>query len=277
MIHIIAIPGFKTACLKALKILLNLVPRIDCLFLDLPKELESDLRYFINGDLSYDGLVGEIRKRKIMPEPLSSWEYAHRSVIEFRPEVLRSSAGIELFCYGSTEDEFSSMDIASELTRMILRSYLSDTIDVNAWRSAVKKSIELGRRALDSEVKYIACRAKGDSICLTDMGGFSMKRALSRVGIDVKMIYVETPYHHNPLSILKRKMDRGELGDEDIERLVRCHIDYIREYVFKYENRDRAYYEWVLDNVAWMRKYINRKELAALKSLLNHHSFKENQ
>jgi len=84
----------------------------------------------------------------------------------------------------------------------------------------------------------------------------------------VKIRYVEKPYHFTPLTILKRKMVRVDVGDEEIEKLVRFYVDYVRSYIYRFDNRDKAYYEWVYEKVPWLRRKINREEVEFLNSII---------
>ena len=94
------------------------------------------------------------------------------------------------------------------------------------------------------------------------------RESLMRSGFHVKIHYVERPYHFTPLIILERLMARGFIADREIERLVRCHLEYIRSYVYKFDNRDRAYYEWVYDKIPWLRERIDKEEIEALDSII---------
>jgi hypothetical protein len=69
--------------------------------------------------------------------------------------------------------------------------------------------------------------------------------------------------------ILERLMARGFVSDNILERLVRSHVDYIKRYIYKFDNRDRAYYEWVYDNVPWIREKIDKEEVKALDRIIH--------
>lgn len=73
---------------------------------------------------------------------------------------------------------------------------------------------------------------------------------------------------HRPLSILERMLARGHVCDRDLEALVRSHLEYVRDYVYRYGSRDRAHYEWTYDKVGWLRRRLDRGEIRLLDSII---------
>ncbi|MFB0558566.1 MAG: hypothetical protein ACETVY_05575, partial [Candidatus Bathyarchaeia archaeon] len=129
-------------------------------------------------------------------------------------------------------------------------------------------SLEVDREARETEAEAIMERVGRSSVCVSDMGGRGLRKSLKSSGIQVKIQYVERPYHFTPLMVLKRLMAMGLVMDGEIERLVRSHLEYIRSYVYRFDSRDRAYYEWVFDKVPWLRKKIDKEEIEALDSII---------
>jgi hypothetical protein len=252
-----------------LKLIHEKIENYRILFLYLPVELEDVLMDFICCNKSYEELIDEALEKCIMPEPLGSWEYNLKPILEYLPKLYSNFQGVRILCYGSSENEFASMNVSSKLTRLTLRTSLTGTIDADEWRSTVIDSLIIDKDARESEFRNLASKAEGDAICLSDMGGSRLKGPLRDNGFEVLIRYVEKPYHYNPLMILKRKMAIEPIGDNEIKRLVRCHLDYIKKYIYRFENRDRAHYEWVWDNFLWMRKKIKKEELFILKSILD--------
>ena len=71
--------------------------------------------------------------------------------------------------------------------------------------------------------------------------------------------------------ILKRKIALRDIEDQELERLVQSHVEYVRSYIYRFKNRDRAYYEWVYDKVPWLRRKITKEEIKLLDSLIDDH------
>ncbi|MFQ6077303.1 MAG: hypothetical protein ACE5Z5_14450, partial [Candidatus Bathyarchaeia archaeon] len=68
--------------------------------------------------------------------------------------------------------------------------------------------------------------------------------------------------------ILKRKMAGGSVEEEEVENLVRLHVEYIIRYLYKFSNRDRAHYEWEYDNIPLLRQRIDKAEIRLLHNIL---------
>lgn len=268
-IQLMVRPDLKIASWRASKLIKETIRKYRILFLNLPEEMEQILTEFTCDRISYDELIDETLENHYMPEPHGSWEYAFRPILEALPELRSRSRELEILCYGSSEDELASANIASTLACYTLRNSLTGDVNADDWRSAIDDSLKIDKKAGESEVKKIICKAESDAVCLSDVGGRRLKPLLKDAGFYVSIQYLEKPYHHIPLMIMKRKMARNELEDNEIERLVRCHLDYVRKYIYRFENRDIAYYEWVWDNVPWMRNSINRDEISILKSIIN--------
>ena len=64
------------------------------------------------------------------------------------------------------------------------------------------------------------------------------------------------------------RLARGHVCDRDLEALVRGHLEYIRNYVYRYGSRDRAHFEWTYDKVGWLRRRLHRDEIRLLDSII---------
>lgn len=63
-------------------------------------------------------------------------------------------------------------------------------------------------------------------------------------------------------------MARGSVEDKDLEQFVFSNVEYIRKFIYKFKNRDRAYYEWVFDKIPWLRHRLKRDEINLLDNLI---------
>ncbi|MEM4727765.1 MAG: hypothetical protein QXD04_05900 [Candidatus Bathyarchaeia archaeon] len=268
---LILYPDLRLSTLKVISLIRDEAIKFSYLLLDLPVELEGLINKFAAGEISYEELLDEILEERLMPETQGSWEYTFKPLMMALPSIIRGSKGLAIRCYASREGQHARMEEALRLVQLTLRTALRQVVEVEEWRDALNRSIALERELIKEEARVIGeLSAMGDSICLADMGGRALKPYLAGRGVEVRIHYAEGSFHFTPLAILKRKMALGCVGEEELERLVRCHIEYIRDYIYRFENRDRAYYEWVYDKIPWLRRRMKREELEILSRIVEH-------
>jgi hypothetical protein len=255
--------------MKASQILQDKGDGYDAFLLNFPVEMEDRVVDLAAEQVSYDELIDEIGGRDLIPEPVGSWEYDARPILKVLPQLARRFPHLTILCYGSREDEFASTEVAVRVARLTLRTALTGEVEHGEWRETLQAYLEVDSDATKNEAEKILRKAGESSICISDLGGRRFNRALSMAGLEVKILYVEKPYHFTPLMILRRKMARGDVEDGELERLVRSHVEYIRSYIYRFRNRDRAHYEWVYDKVPWLRRRIDREEIKLLDSLID--------
>lgn len=263
-------PDLRISMLRVVNLLRGAIRGYRGLLLDLPSEMEDAVNGLARGETSYDEFLEEVERGGHLPEPMGAWEYTFRPLLEALPRI--SPPGFMVRCYGSREREFARVEAAVRIAQLTLRAALRGRVEVDEWRDILNRSIGLEEEAISEGAKTIGEIARGDSICLAEMGGIGLRKHLSRSGFDVEVFYVERPYHFTPLAILKRRMGLGPVEDGEIERLVRCHVEYIRNYIYRFENRDRAYYEWIYDKIPWLRGRMKREEIDILSRILEHPS-----
>ncbi|EMR73152.1 hypothetical protein MCGE09_00343 [Thaumarchaeota archaeon SCGC AB-539-E09] len=262
-------PNLKTSSMKTSRLLEDIRVRFETLLLNLPLEMEEELMELAKGSLSADEFIDEARRRRVIPEPLGAWEYSARPMLEALPRIEGKFPGLSTRCYGSSEREFASVNAAVMIAKLTLRTALRGSVEVEEWRETLLQTLEKSREAREVEAEAIMERVGRSSVCVSDMGGRGLRKSLKNSGIHVKIQYVERPYHFTPLMVLERMMALGPVEDEEVERLVRSHLEYIRRYVYRFDNRDRAHYEWTYDKVPWLRKKIEKEEIAAIDSIIH--------
>lgn len=267
-LSLVLYPNLKTSSMKVSHLLNRIGGGYEALLLDLPREMEDIVAELASERISYDELVDDACRSHLIPEPIGSWEYAKEPILKDLPQLSRKFPNLKTYCYGSIEHEFASMDVAVRLARLILRTALTGVVDVDEWTDTLSKSLHVDREAITAEVGVILERIEDSYICVSDMGGRGLKRPLTRAGLDICIHYVEKPHHFTPLMVLKRKMAKGPIMEEEVEELVRYHVEYVRSYIYRFKNRDRAYYEWVYDKIPWVRRKINKEEVKILNSVI---------
>ena len=93
-IEILAAPNLRTSYMKIAERLKELDH--DSLFLNFPENLKPLIRDLVKNRLSYRAFIEEIRKRKLVPEPIDGWRYTAepllKSLIEGEIAQIRSAA-----------------------------------------------------------------------------------------------------------------------------------------------------------------------------------------
>ncbi len=232
-------------------------------------EMEEIVMELAAEHVSCDELIDEVRRSNLLPEPQGSWEYLVKPILETLPQLAQRFHKLVICCYGSREHEFASMKVAVRLARLTLRTAITGEVEFEKWRDLLWDSMDVNRKATEKEATTILEKAREKSICISDLGGRHFKQILNKAGVDVKIHYVEEFYHFTPLMILRRKIARGSVEDEELEELVRSHVEYVRGYLYRFGNRDRAHYEWVHDKVPWSRRRFDKEEIKLLDSLIS--------
>ena len=267
-LYLILSPNLKTSSMKVSNLLREIGFGFETLLLNLPWEMEGIVTDLASELVSYDEFIIEAIRRRLIPEPIGSWEYAFKPVLDALHPLSRKYPDLRTRCYGRSEHEFALMGAAVRMTSLTLRTMVTGEVVIDRWRGVLIHSLDVDREAREAEVGAIEEKMRECAICVSDMGGRWLKRPLKNAGIDVKIHYVEKPYHFTPLMILKRKIARGSVNDEEIETLIRRHVEYVKGYIYRFDNRDRAYYEWAYDKVPWLRRKICKKEVEMLDSII---------
>lgn len=268
-IDLLLSPNLRISSMKASKLLQEKSSGCDVFLLNFPEEMEDRVVDLASEQISYDELIDEVRKLGLIPEPEGSWIYTVKPIIEALPQLARRSPNLAIHCYGSRENEFRSMEIAVRIIRLTLRTTLIGEVEHESWRETLRASIEVDKDAAENEAEKILRKAGDRAICLSDLGGRRFKNALVEAGLHVKVLYTDYTYHFTPLMILKRKITLRTVDDQELERLVLSHLEYVRSYVYRFKNRDRAYYEWMYDKVPWLRRKIKKEEIKLLDGLID--------
>jgi hypothetical protein len=243
--------------------------RFERLLLNFPIELEDELNELASDILSFDDFIDKALKQRLIPEPFGAWEYSARPILKVLPKLKVMYPNLSICCFRLFEHEHRSVNAASELAKLTLRTTLRRFVDVREWRESLNHSLEINKEIKQAEVEAIKAMVGRSSVCVSDMNGSYFGENLRSSKIFVKVHYIERSYHFTPLVILKRLMSKRFVTNREIEWLVRSHLEYIRKYVYIFDNRDRAYYEWVYDKIPWMRGKIEKKEIQILDNIIN--------
>ncbi len=269
LVDLLLFPNLKTSSMKAAYQLKERGCDYDVVLLNAPVEMEELVMELVIEQLSIDELFDEVGRLHMIPEPWGSWFYSMRPILESLPLIAKKFPSLMIGCYGSRDDAFASMEVSVRIASLILRMSITGEMELEKWREILQISQEVNREATERDTNAISLKAGERTICLSDLGGRRLQKPLGREGLYVKPLYVEKPYHFNPLTILKRRMARGPVGDGELEELVRCHLEYVKNYIYRFRNRDRAHYEWEYDKIPLLRGRIDKRELQLLDGLIS--------
>jgi hypothetical protein len=267
-IDLLVTPKLVTSTLKALDHIRLKGEDYDTLLLNFPEEIEHKVRELAYKQISQREFLEYIESNEIIPEPITSWKYTAQPIIEALPELKNKFPYIKIRCYGGVETEASSMDISHTLARLTLRTIITSNVNQNSWRDIISQSLRVNARVIGENSERIRLKSGAASVCLTDMTPSYLRKTQRDPGTRLRYIFVEKPYHFTPLSILERKMALWQLSDSELENLVLLHVEYVRKYIYRFRNRDRAHYEWALDKVTWPKLGLGRNEVKLLDNLI---------
>jgi len=240
-------PPTRRGAEEALKSLCTLRP--EALFLNLPRSLEG-LVSGLGKELSYEEFLEEVMERPELPEPRGAWILEHEPILR----GLQSLGGrFETYCYGDDAAFVARAKTSIEIALLTVRDAIKGEVSVRDWLRVLRKEVDEEERALEREADYVAEAGQGYGriLCISGFEAKRMKRELQN-RYETWIRYLAQPYHFPPLEVLKRVIARGEeLGEEDVEELVKEHIRFIREYVY-YMPLLEAMERWAREKLYWI-------------------------
>ena len=266
-IQVLATPNLRTSYTKVVNYLKEL--GCDALFLNLPENLELLVRDLVENRLSYRAFIEEVRERKLVPEPIEGWRYTAEPILKALAEAKLHKPKLECYCYEDPKYTELSVDVSCEIATLTLRANIRKEIHLKDWRSILLKGISLRRDALSKEADSIHEKATGECSCVSDLDGENLEQRLTEKGHETNLINVEEFYHRTPLEMLEERLAKGDISNEEAEKLVKDHLDYIENYILASRNRDQAYYKWVYEKVPSLREKIDSIEIRHLDVLLH--------
>ena len=152
-LDLILSPNLKTSGMKVSHLLQELGGGYESLLLNLPREMEEGVMEFASEHISCDELVDEACRCRLILEPVGSWEYAIKPILEALPQLSRRFPNLRMYCYGSSEHEFASMGVAVRFARLTLKTALTGDVEVGEWRDALRRSLDVDWDAIEAEAK----------------------------------------------------------------------------------------------------------------------------
>jgi hypothetical protein len=267
-LDLILAANLKTSQMKTVQLLMEKGNKYSNMLLPYPEEMEDTLQDLATGRTSFHDAVEDITARQMVPEPTATWIYTAEPILRALPDIRERHPHLQTHCVGDRKHMYASMDNSTAIACLTLNACITDRVEHEKWRRVLRDSIRLG----GEEVKGMAWRtlekAADGSVLVCDLGDRPIRRALVEAGLGVRATYVGEFYHFTPLSVLERRLAGGHVCDRDLKALVRGHLEYVRNYVYRYGSRDRAHYEWTYDKVGWLRRRLDVGEIRLLDSII---------
>jgi len=265
----IEIPVAPNLRISWMKMVVHL-KRADCdrVFLNFPQNLEHLIIELSGGRLAYEDFIQKVREGKLVPEPVGSWMYTAEPMLTTLKNMRRWTPALKIYCYRDVEYNRLSVRIASEIAALTLQTSLMDKVNVEKWKDAIEEGTKCKNKALGDESNFIHERASCYSVCASGFDGKSLKQRLIEKGEEANLTNVEDFYYPTPLETLEERLMEGQVPDKEVEKLVKDHVEYVRNYIVRSKNRDEAYYQWVYDKVPSLRQRIDPEEIRCLDVLL---------
>jgi len=257
-VRVLALPNhIRAASIRAAN-LLRLINNYDALFLNYPRDMEDGVRALAEG-APYEQFVSWLREKGSVQEPLGSWEYCARPLLEALRGILLRRPDLSIYCYRDLSLHRLSMELAVKTALLTLRACLTGRVQLDEWEGLLTSFLESSRNALGREIRLIQSRLEEHrrAICISDLSGRYIADQLRMRGHRVHLTYPYLPYHFTPLEILMNELYRAwvrgsRLPKGRVRELLRHHLRFVRDYVVPSNSYDEAYQRWVAENAPWI-------------------------
>ena len=224
----------------------------EALFLNLPKTIDHLVAEIPYG-LEYEQLVEEVRRKKLLPEPVEAWLKDSKPILQKLKEM---GDKILTYCYKDPVSFEQGVRTSHNILLLTLRGRIRGKVEVEKWLEQLKWEIEETEKALEREGETMESEAEDydKSICISGFEGKYLRKKLSEK-FKTWIKYVDQPYAFTPLEILRRKLTtQGEVSEEEARELIEEHIRFIHDYVLTNE-LDEAYLKWAREKLYWHRRF----------------------
>ena len=166
--------------------------------------------------------------------------------------------GVKVVCYLEAEELERERGLAARIAQLVLRASIKrvDDRDLEDWLQALDEYGSGGRRLADRVVDLLRAIEGSTAIILTGLEGLWLAREMRGKGFEVAVRVVGTPYLRSPLEVMIIKRSRGELTADELRGLISEYVDYVRNYVLKYEDLEEAHKKWALERAPWLRELL---------------------
>jgi hypothetical protein len=265
-IDLLLTANLRISAMKTVRLLAERSRDYSSLLLPYPEEMEAHLDNLASKRISYQEVIDGIIDSQIIPEPVGAWVYTAEPLLKALPHIREKHPDLRVLCVGNLEDEYKAMEISASIACHTLNALITGRIEHDRWREALRDSIERSWEATRGLERRILMKVSGNTVCVLGLSFRPVKKFLVDAGHHVSLKYVDGLYHFTPVTILERKLVLSAVDGLSLEALVRGHLEYVRNYVYRYESRDRAHFEWTYDKASWLRHGLDIEEIKQIDS-----------
>lgn len=225
--------------------------RPDAVMLSLPENISDLVQDLASENIEYEDFIEKVEKR--LPSPAEAWLKGYEQLLLELRGLRRTP---DIYCYGDLMAFEVEAKKSVEIARLTLRTIITGRVNVNEWLSLLLEEKKIAEITSIREAEKIvgALTRYEETVCISEHTPTYLKERLIREGMKPRVHYVGQPYHFTPLEILRRKLARKDVSKEDVEALVKEHIKFIREYVYRKPLLE-ALDEWSMSRLYWLRKW----------------------
>ena len=166
--------------------------------------------------------------------------------------------GVKVVCYLEFEELEKERELATKVAQLVLRASIKkvDDRDLEEWLRALDEYGGGGQRMVDRVANLLRAVGGSAAIILTGLEGLWLAKEIRSRGFEVAVEVVGVPYLRSPLEVMIIKRSRGELAIDELRELISDYVDYVRNYVLKYEDLEEAHKKWALERAPWLRSLL---------------------
>lgn len=184
---------------------------------------------------------------------------AYKPMISCLSKLIRE--GIKVVCYLNLADLERERELAIEVSKLVLRASVKklDDHEIKEWLRILEEYRTECKKASDSLLEILNVTDASKIAILTGLEGFQLAEVFRMRGFEVRVRATGLPYVRNPLEVMALKYERGELNVDELRRLVNDYVDYIKNYVVKYETFEEAHIVWSCRKAPWLKSLFPRE------------------
>lgn len=246
---ILSTPSLRGSIKKVVEYLREV--SFDRLFLPFPETLTSLFLKFVYGEISFRKFLSTASERNYLPEPIGCFRYLYEPLIKAIPLLKTRLPRLEVACYKDPDSIFKVNEFAAYKASLTLYTAVSGRVKIREWKELLKGEFKLDKTSIYNTAYRVirSYHPLACTICVAHLEGRHLFEALKRRIPQVKLRYIGIPYFFTPLEVLKRLASikgLSKIPDEIIEKCVRLHADYIRNYIVPSEELDIGYLKWLI-------------------------------
>ncbi|MEM4576322.1 MAG: hypothetical protein QW701_02525 [Candidatus Nezhaarchaeales archaeon] len=163
--------------------------------------------------------------------------------------------GVKVVCYLNLADLERERELAVEVSRLVLRASVKklDDYEIREWLRILSEYSTECKKTADSLLEILSVTDASRMAVLTGLEGFQLVEILKKRGLEVKVRAAGLPYVRSPLEVMVLKYERGELSVDELKCLVNDYVDYIKNYVVRYETLEEAHIAWSCKKAPWLK------------------------